>query len=90
MLINSLLEAVMLLYSDHHDVLTHVTKTRQKAFKTVQKIAGLSVCVCMQIHNAFSYVSLCNNLSSLWFSDVYLWQMFLVCVTAALPERWHY
>lgn len=50
----------MLPYSDHHNDLTHVTKTRQKVFITVQKTADLSVCVCMQIHNVLSYILLGN------------------------------
>lgn len=50
----------MLPYSDHHYELTHVTKTRQKAFITVQKTADLCVCVCMQIHNVLTYILLCN------------------------------
>lgn len=50
----------MLPHSDHHNELTHVTKTRQKAFITVQKTADLSVHVCMQIHNVLSYIFVCN------------------------------
>lgn len=29
-----------------------------------------------------------SKLSIFWFSDIYLWQMFLICVAAALWERW--
>lgn len=59
----------MLPYSDHQYELTRVTKTRQKAFMTVQKTADLRVCMCMQIHNVLGYIFLCNRQNNLieWF-----------------------
>lgn len=73
-------------YSDHHYEPTQVT-TRQKAFyKCTPRVYA-----CKYINFSvicFSVIDQTLEKSSLLFSDIYLWQKFLIYATAALPARW--
>lgn len=75
-------------YSEHHYEPTHVT-TRQKAFFFFKCTPRVYACKYINFSViCFSVIDQTFGKSSLLFSDIYLWQKFLIYATAALPARW--